>query len=156
MSFFNTKKSNNSKSKFEGIIDSGFKAIILGGTVSIAVTVPMLAYTLRHSIEAAFTAGFMQDILYFVAGFSVFVVIMATITIRSIANAYVKANALNAMATKQQATQAVQPQIIFAPSGQPQQEPKRLEAKGEWAMNEVDQIPVIEATSQRTGQPFIF
>lgn len=158
--FFNTKSSTkSSKSKFEGIIDSGFKAIILGGTVSIAVTVPMLAYTLRHEIEGAFTAGMMQDIMYFVAGFSVFFVLIVAFTIRSIANAYVKANALNAMAAKQQAQPIQQPQIMVMPSA-PQmstKEQKKIEAQGGWGVSDIDDIRVVEAANQTSsGTPFVF
>lgn len=158
MSFFNTKGSSKSKSKFEGIIDSGFKSIILAGFVSISVTVPMIVYTLRHSIEAAFTAGVMQDIVYFIAGFSVFLVLVTALTIRSIANAYVKANALNAMAAKTQAVTSQQPQIIFAPPA-PQvgaTDQKKITAKGEWGVNDIDDILVVEATSQTSGTPFVF
>ena len=154
--FFKTKNTK-SKNKFEGIIEGGFKAIILGGFISVSVVLPMLVYILRHAIEAAFTANVMHYTMIFLASFSFFCVIMGAFIVRSVANAYIKAQALNAMATKQQASGQTQPQIIipqFAQSEQPKK--KQLEAKGGWALNDVDQIPVIEATSQMAGKPFVF
>ena len=157
---FNTKgSSKSSKNKFEGIIDSAFKAIALGGAVSLAVTLPILVYVMRHAIEAAFTAGLMVDIVYFMGGFMVFFVIVAAYTIKSVANAYVKANALNAVAAKQpQAAQA--PQIMMMPQ-MPQvpqmtaKEQKQLEKVNGWNLADIDDIQVVEATSQ-AGKPFVF
>lgn len=153
--FFKTKSSTKSKGKFEGIIESGFKAIILGGFISVSIVLPMLVYILRHAIEAAFTANVMQYTMIFIASFLFFCVVVGAFVVRSVANAYIKAQALNAMAAKQQATQQAQPQIIIPQLAQSEQ-PKKLETKGGWGLNDVDQIPVIEATSQTTGQPFVF
>lgn len=76
---------------------------------------------------------------------------------RGSTNAYVKANALNAMAAKQAATPVQQPQIIFTPTPQMSaKEQKKIEAKGEWGVNDIDDILVVEATSQTSGKPFIF
>ncbi len=157
---FNTKGSGrSSKGKFEGIIDSSFKALTLAGAVSVAVSTPALIYVMRHAIESAFTAGMMQDILYFLAGFSVFLVLVVAFTIKSVANAYVKANALSAVAAKQpQAAPA--PQIMMMPNiSAPQmtaKEQKQLEKTNTWNLADIDDIQVVEATSQAAGKPFVF
>lgn len=154
---FNTKGSGkSSKSKFEGIIDSSFKALTLAGAVSITVTLPVLVYIMRHAIEAAFTANVMVDVLYFLAGFSVFFVIVAAYTIKSVANAYVKANALSAVAAKQ--TQAAPaPQIMMMPTMPQvnQKEKKQIEQTANWRLADIDDIQVVEAQSAN-GKPFVF
>lgn len=154
---FKTKGSKSSKSKFEGIIDSAFKGIALGGAVSLAVTLPILVYVMRHAIEAAFTAGLMVDIVYFIGGFMVFFVIVAAYTIKSVANAYVKANALSAVAAKQAQVAPVQPQIMMMPTA-PQmskKEQKKLEKGNGWNLSDIDDIQIIEAQSQ-SGKPLVF
>lgn len=155
---FNTKgSSKSSKSKFEGIIDSSFKALTLAGAVSIAVTMPILTYIMRHAIEAAFTANIMVDVLYFLAGFLVFLVVIVAFTIRSVANAYVKANALNAVAAKQPHAAPVAPQIMMMPSvpTMTAKEQKQIEQAANWRLADIDDIQVVEAQSA-TGKPFVF
>lgn len=155
---FNTKGSGkSSKSKFEGIIDSAFKGIALGGAVSLAVTLPILVYVMRHAIEQAFTAGLMIDIVYFVGGFMVFFVLVAAYTIKSVANAYVKANALSAVAAKQTQAAPPAPQIMMMPTMPQvnQKEQKQLEQTAKMRLADIDDIQVVEAQSA-SGKPFVF
>lgn len=157
MSFFTTKGS--SKNKFDGIIDSGFKAVVLAGFVSVSVACPMMIFITRDAIALAFDANMMSHALYFVAGFSFFCVLALAYVAKTVANAYVKAQALNAMASKNAQQTSVQPQIMVMPQVPQMTAKEAKKAAKTWALPEMDKIEIIDGASvgsSDAGKPFVF
>ena len=153
--FFKTKSGTSRKSHFEGLIDAGFKAVLLAAFVSISLIGPMLVFILRDSIALAFTPDVMHISLGVIAGLFFFTVLLTAFTIRSIGRSYVKGQALNAMATKEANKQPTAQHGIIIPS-LPQQQ-KQSKAATTWALGDIDEIPLIEMTGESTsGQPFVF